>query len=115
MKTVRPFLWKTEARKMPYATTFVIAKSTGQTLMHQRNIALNNLPPPIQYSLSQVQNPVSEFSKVSTVKDKNNLIKNKDGQCVDESISGKTEIKWPTKRNINKREQKSDSMSESEV
>jgi dsRNA-specific ribonuclease len=106
MKIVRPFVWKTEARNMPYVTTFVTAKSTGQTQMHQRNIALNNLPPPIQYSQSQVQNPISEFSEVFTIKDKSSLIKNIDGHCVDESTTGKTEIKWPTKRKINKKEQK---------
>ncbi|XP_025406213.1 double-stranded RNA-specific editase 1 isoform X2 [Sipha flava] len=91
---------------MPYVATFVTAKSSGQTQMHQQSVALNNLPPPIQYTQSQVQNPVSQFSEVSAVKDKNNMIKNKDDQCVDESTSEKTEVKWPTKRKINKKEQK---------
>jgi hypothetical protein len=102
IKTVRPFMWTIKSTKMPYVT----AKSMEQTQMHQRSIALNNLPSPIQCSQSQFQNTVSQFSEVSTVKYKNNMIKNKDGQCVDESTSEKTEVKWPTKCKINKKDKK---------
>jgi len=67
------------------------------------DVSLNNLQNPAPTSVNQ-----SPENKKTVVEDnnKNNALNDDDVQSAEESSTGKSEIKWPVKRKVNKKEQK---------